>query len=103
MKNYYYMWVGISEAIRLLSTCLLLISRSKTLIIEFINKEKCSLIPRDSLVLDTAHNTMSAEGDTKTNIDSDMPEDTKISTKTTGGNNGSPKSTDGDVGKAMLV
>ena len=44
---------------------------------------------------------MSAEGDTKTNIDSDMPEDTKISTKTTGGNNGSPKSTDGDVGKAF--
>lgn len=90
------MWVGISEAIRLLSTCLLSISRSMTSRIEFLNNiiEKYSLILRNSLVLDTAYNTMST--DTKTNIDSDMPEDTKINTNTSSSNNGSPKSTDGE-------
>lgn len=41
--------------------------------------------------------------DTNTNIDSDMPEDTKISTNTSSSssNNGSPKSTDGDDAKGF--
>ena len=80
MKNYYYQWVGISEAIRLLSTSLLLISRPLAKI-EFLNNiiEKYSLLTLNSLVL---YNTMST--------------DTKINTNTSNSDNGSPKSTDGD-------
>ena len=75
-----------------LSTCLLLISRLR---IEFINNiiERYSLITLNSLAIDTVYNTMST--DNKTNVNSDMPTDTKISTNTSNSDNGSTKSTDG--------
>ncbi len=75
-----------------MSTCLLLISRLR---IEFINNiiERYSLITLNSLAIDTVYNTMST--DNKTNVNSDMPTDTKISTNTSNSDNGSTKSTDG--------